>query len=468
MSRVIQFNDFAKEWDKIKKNAPDHVKNTVSVTVKEHDVTLVDIFYQEMLTDPEARKFLNHSLVNLHLQKSLQTWLINLFVVDNASPLEIFEQQRHVGTVHTRVQVPINLVTRGARLLKHALVNHLTLSNLERNYLVKATQYVNDLMEIAIDTMMSFFVSGSERMARTDEGYRLYSLGLNMAAERERQRAALLEWIHHLTFQIINEVNYHHLPDLSSSEFGLWLHHKAVTIFEGAPELGLIQKKINHIDQVINSNSQNGDSDLTVKNMQNIIKQVDHGVNEIKFLLIELFDRFMEIESGRDSLTHLLNRRYLPSILTKELIYARKNHIGFSILMLDLDHFKKINDTWGHDAGDKILQQASEYILRSVRAGDVVFRFGGEEILVVLVEITPEQALVVAEKIRSCIQEAVMRLPNTETTSITVSIGIANYDGHPDYERIINLADTALYQAKNKGRNCIIVADNSRESLLQN
>ena len=126
--------------------------------------------------------------------------------------------------------------------------------------------------------------------------------------------------------------------------------------------------------------------------------------------------------------------------------------------MLFRSHFKRVNDEHGHDAGDRVLQQVAAQIVAQVRAGDFVFRYGGEEFLAVLAEIDEARAMVVAEKIRQRIEELEVSLSGGRSIRLTVSIGLAANDGHPDYQRLIDRADRALYVAKNAGRNRIAKA----------
>jgi diguanylate cyclase len=189
-----------------------------------------------------------------------------------------------------------------------------------------------------------------------------------------------------------------------------------------------------------------------------LMKEIEVGIAEIKFMLGGLFDRFIEVESGRDALTRLLNRRFLPAVLTREMALARRSGVPFAVLLLDLDRFKNVNDNYGHAAGDLVLQQAADLVTGSVRAGDFVFRYGGEEMLIVLVEVNKEQALQVAETIRGKFALEPLRVGDGQTTQVTASVGIATYNGHPDYETILKDADGALYEAKEAGRNRCVVS----------
>lgn len=283
----------------------------------------------------------------------------------------------------------------------------------------------------------------------------MFSLGQNMMAERERQRAALLEWSQSMLMYLLSH-NDTEAPTMKHSEFGLWLQHKASIIFHDAPELERIRVCVDKLEQGLlpslsKVRGQQGDPRV-------VMRQIEEDINEIKFLLIGMFDRFIEVESGRDSLTRLLNRRYLPTILMREVVLSRRSGTPFSLLLLDIDHFKNVNDTHGHDAGDLVLQQVSDVVAANVRVGDFVFRYGGEELLVVLVEISAEQAYGVAESIREKIAQEPVKL-GEQADRVTVSIGVAEYDGHPDYERVIKRADDALYTAKQAGRNRCVLAD---------
>lgn len=449
-------NAFASDWNRLTEEATLPVRQVVQEMIKQHSAELADLFYSSMLGDPDAKSFLDHDLVNQRLHASMQRWLRELFSVDQPDAHEIYKLQCHVGEVHARIKIPLVLVMRGARLLRHAIAGYLVESRLERGDLVKATNYVSESMELALDAMTEYFVADMEKHARADEGYRMFALGQNMLAERERQRAALLEWAQKILLGLLAQLDESELPSIRNSEFGMWLQHKAAIVFESAPELDQIRTRIEEVEasmiqKVAASRRTPGDARM-------LMREVEAGIAEIQFLLGGLFDRFIEVESGRDALTRLLNRRYLPSVLTREMALARRSGVPFALLLLDLDNFKKINDSHGHAAGDLVLQQAADLVSSSVRAGDFVFRYGGEEMLVVLVEIDKDQALQVAETIRGKFDAESFRVGESQTINVTTSIGIATYNGHPDYETIVKDADGALYQAKEMGRNRCVVS----------
>lgn len=457
MFKSKKCDDFVAEWQRLSEETSLSVKETVGALIQRHAADLTDMFYTQMLADEEARAFLDNDIVNQRLHAALQNWLIELFSPKLKDLHEIYNRQRRIGEVHARIQLPISLVMHGARILKHAINEYLVASSLERNELVKASNFVAETMELALDTITDYFIIDMEKRTRTDEAYRMFALGQNMLAERERQRAALLEWAQQVLFKLLAGAGEADLPGIGNSEFGMWLYHKAAIIFESAPELDKIRQRIEEVEKrlfprLVAARRESGDTSI-------LMKEIESGIAEIKFLLSGLFDRFIEVESGRDALTHLLNRRFMPAVLAREMAIARRSGMPFSLLLIDLDSFKKINDTYGHAGGDLVLQQASDLVTASVRAGDFVFRYGGEEILIVLVEVDKERALHVAESIREKFEAEQMHVGEDQTTSVTVSIGVATYNGHPDYETMMKDADGALYQAKEAGRNRCVVSE---------
>lgn len=161
----------------------------------------------------------------------------------------------------------------------------------------------------------------------------------------------------------------------------------------------------------------------------------------------------LESLSVTDSLTGLYNRKKLDDILTEQFARFQRNHKPYAVLMLDLDHFKSINDNYGHVVGDRVLVSVAVILKQSIRSIDYAARYGGEEFVLVLVETALEAALDIAERIRFAVENARLDAGN-EVISITVSLGVAHSrdeDGGP--EAALARADHKLYQAKREGRN---------------
>ncbi len=157
----------------------------------------------------------------------------------------------------------------------------------------------------------------------------------------------------------------------------------------------------------------------------------------------------LEKMSVTDYLTELHNRRHIFFRLSQEIEKSGRYKTAFSLLMLDIDHFKKINDTYGHQFGDVILKKVSDIIRSTIRTMDVAARYGGEEFMVILPEVTLKGAVTVAERIRE--EVAKIKVEN-KTLNITISSGTVEYKGE-DIQEIVKRADQLLYKAKELGRN---------------
>ena len=165
----------------------------------------------------------------------------------------------------------------------------------------------------------------------------------------------------------------------------------------------------------------------------------------------------LEDIATRDGLTNLLNKKAILQILESELTRARRHETTLSLMMLDLDYFKKINDTYGHQAGDAVLVTASGLIEKYVRGIDFVGRYGGEEIIIVLPDTSETESVEIAERIRRCLASTPIAVSESKFVNVTVSIGIAMFpnDGI-DQEDLLKNADLAMYQAKGAGRNQVV------------
>jgi diguanylate cyclase (GGDEF)-like protein len=168
--------------------------------------------------------------------------------------------------------------------------------------------------------------------------------------------------------------------------------------------------------------------------------------------------RELEEQAIRDPLTGLYNRRYLLDFLDRELTRARRAGMSLAVIMMDLDRFKQVNDTFGHDAGDCVLMEMAKLLKKSVRGSDMVCRFGGEEFLLVLTDATPETALRRCEEIRAAIKRLEPDYQGRLLRSPTASFGVALFPHHADgHDALIRASDEALYEAKRSGRDRIAV-----------
>ncbi|MBK1978840.1 diguanylate cyclase [Achromobacter xylosoxidans] len=439
----------AQAWQAVYSSVDPYTRGQVAAVVSDSANELVDAFYSTLLADAEAGPRLSHEIVSTRLHKGMKGWLKGLLCVREQGDIAaLMATQKKVGEVHARVHIPIHLVMAGARILKNEIAQRLRASDLDGMAASIATQYVCNLFDLAIEQMSRAFMRDINRGARNDEAYRLFALGQNISTERERQRAALLEWSQAVLIGLHYRAPEQVLPRLAASEFGLWLQHKGGVLFESAPALGQIIEAVARLDDVVLPRLLQGGPE----SLPDQVRELQELVARIKHLLNGLFDMVAEIESGSDPLTNVLNRRFLPSVIGREILIATREHSTFSVLLLDIDHFKAINDSHGHAGGDQVLRQFAEVVHQSCRSSDFVFRYGGEEFLVVLVDTAREAALAAAEKLGAEIRRHAFAIPEAGSLRITASIGVATFDGHPDYAYLIDRADKALYQAKQAGR----------------
>ncbi|NJD39353.1 MAG: diguanylate cyclase [Geobacter sp.] len=184
---------------------------------------------------------------------------------------------------------------------------------------------------------------------------------------------------------------------------------------------------------------------LKIKHLQDDLKRSNE-------LLLEL--------SNTDHLTGLFNRRFLMECLDKEVQRARRKDGQVALLLLDIDHFKRVNDTHGHLQGDVVLQKVALHIQKELRSYDVAARYGGEEFVAVLPDTSLKEAFNVADRIRLSIQ-GMHFAGSLSNERVTVSLGVALFParGIDDTDGLLRSADEALYQAKERGRNRVVVSD---------
>lgn len=177
----------------------------------------------------------------------------------------------------------------------------------------------------------------------------------------------------------------------------------------------------------------------------------------VTMINLELREK-LRLESIRDPLTNLYNRRYLEETIQLALARAERESIHFGIILIDIDHFKEVNDTHGHLIGDKVLQVLAQLFQKHIRKGDIACRWGGEEFLLYLHDVSLEIISQRANQIKQAIEDLTINFEEIKPIKITVSEGVALYSSHLDsLEKLITAADEALYQAKEAGRNKVVI-----------
>ncbi len=168
-------------------------------------------------------------------------------------------------------------------------------------------------------------------------------------------------------------------------------------------------------------------------------------------------EALLKNQATRDPLTSLYNRRYFEDEVSRLILKAKGDNVPYSVLMLDADLFKKVNDTYGHKVGDKVLIELGNTAERALRDKDIVARYGGEEFVIFLPAIAAEQAERVADRLRESISQAVVYSDEGQPVKFTVSVGVSSSDISDNIDTLIKTADEALYRAKQNGRNRVEV-----------
>jgi diguanylate cyclase (GGDEF)-like protein len=199
------------------------------------------------------------------------------------------------------------------------------------------------------------------------------------------------------------------------------------------------------------------DKENIEKIKENIARFNDY-INEARPEIISKnLTEILKISSNTDTLTGLNNRKYLDEYIEKAVAQAKRSQIHYGVMMIDIDFFKMVNDTYGHDVGDKVIKQLAKVLKESIRESDIAFRFGGEEFLVLLYNCNNQKIEEIAQKIRTTFEKQSFESNNAQVFNKTLSIGICMYPTDTDSMwKAIKYADISLYKAKESGRNKVV------------
>ncbi|MGB9835604.1 MAG: diguanylate cyclase [Candidatus Saccharicenans sp.] len=273
----------------------------------------------------------------------------------------------------------------------------------------------------------------------------------------------------------------HHFPELIELD-DCWAIRKGTPYFVVNPDRELLCPHLKHSDEVKNpvaclplnsggetlglmvvfccQDEQPGGSNLEEEIEYKRQKLITFSQRVAMALANVRLQEHLKELSIRDPLTGLYNRRYLEETLEREFIRARRARQPVSIIMLDIDHFKKFNDTYGHEAGDYVLQAIAGTIKKAVRAEDIICRFGGEEFTIILPGLELDRAVKRAELILDMVRHLELKFAGSLLSHLTVSAGVASFPEHGQkWSEVLQAADLALLKAKSEGRNRVIAAE---------
>jgi len=410
-------------------------------------------FYRRMLNNDHAMKYLSHDEVKFRLHAKMTEWIIDLFKI-KSTETEIeqhIEKQIQVGIIHARIGLPISLVSYGMTLIKDYVCALLIGSDFSREKLSRAIMLLDGLVDSSHSLINESYIGNTVVGEKNAQSFRLHISGHTLAFDCERLRSSLLDWLRGVLMALHQNVaELESIPTIYYSDFGLWVIHKGKLILGDRGELTNLLACIDDIDKIMQQ--------LICCKRNNLpftleMNQLSQYVSRAIWLLGNISKEIVEIDSGRDVLTKLFNRRYLETVMRHEVEFSIKYKLRFAMVYVDIDHFKKVNDRYGHENGDIILTELAELLLQRVRSSDFIFRMGGEEFLIVISDVKQKEVMQIAEQIRSHVENYRFNLTNGTRLALTVSLGVSIHDGHPDYTKTMNKADTALYQSKNNGRN---------------
>lgn len=430
---------------------PEMLAVVVELADREAD-EISSAFYTVLLEGAESNPFLSHSLVQDRLRPSLGRWVREVFHADTPEKITaILEKNYQIGAIHARINIPLTLVNAGMRIVKRELSRRLVETGLDRARIGQAAMFVSELLDTVQDSMHEAYLGDLMGNVRNQQSLKMFMTNQNLAIEGERLKSSLFDWLRNVVVSLYTRDGTQPEPArIESSDFGLWLNHKAELTFGKVQELENVRARTQAMSQKVADAAVGGAIDPS------FIRDLNNDVTEITYLLGAVIDKAMEIENGRDTLTRLLTRRFMPAIFQREVNISLRHGKPFAVLLIDADHFKSINDTMGHQAGDQVLAEIADLLHTNIRAGDFVFRYGGEEFLVLLTEMDPSSMRVKAEQIRELIGSHKFHIGGEGALAVTASVGAALHEGHPDYDHTVRRADAALYEAKRQGRNRVV------------
>ena len=397
--------------------------------------------------------------VRLKLAAALKNWLLQTFSVgDQRSWNNYIEHQVKIGHIHSRINLPLHLMNLGMSVLKQEICNHIARRPWRPGLMIKTVVFAHQALDFAANAISEPYLAAVTSNIGYGQSLRVALSGHSLALECEQLKGLLFNWHRTVIVNLFNGSSLSDIPSLYRSDLGLWVNHKASFSISELPEYQMLRETLDEADrwymEEIVVPAKNG---LRISDDQ--LQTLSDHVSSLAMALSSVIDRALATEEARDSLTRLFNRRYMHSILQHEVAFSLTNSVSFAVLLIDVDDFKRINDSYGHQIGDEALVQIAEALLSNVRTSDFVFRYGGEEFLILLSEIEVDLAHQKAEKIREAIANLRISAGIEPIITPTVSIGVAMYDGHPDFNRVVAAADQALLTAKEAGKNGVVVAN---------
>lgn len=431
----------------------------INAKISPYTTDIAKTFYRVVIDIEGSDQFINHGLVKTQLTSSMSLWVADLFYIREGQELDKFiEAQLKVGHVHARINLPPHLFNCGIRVLKQRIHYHLRQEGVTLKEYNDMTTLASMLIDLCTSLMNESFFDDIVVGERKSQALQQHMSGAELALKCEQLRSDTFSW----QTQFLNMLRdpdiiiEDDLQPIMHSDVGLWITHKAGLFFPASELIHKIQNELEEVDKQVKAFPRLMQLN-THKEYNEAIQAIDKKIKLITSLLSSLVEHSISLESGRDPLTKLLNRRYLDTVLQKETMYCMRRRESYVVMLIDIDFFKSINDNYGHDSGDRVLEQMGETLSHNIRASDFIFRYGGEEFLILLAEMKVAFVKPIVEKLMNTVRTHKFNIGRDKPLNLTVSVGIAAHQQHPDYNRVINNADKALYQAKETGRDKYVI-----------
>lgn len=409
-------------------------------------------FYDTLISVAGVAQYFTEDEVKQTHKDKVCEWVLDVFRIRNDKEIEEYIlHQLELGHIHARVHVPLHLMNLANRTLKREISKAIIDVNTKGNSARDIYTVINMLLDTALAVMSESYFDDVMVEQRDKQSLYFNVVGKDLAMRCENIRAELYLWqVNCFKSLDENTGNMKLTAMIAESEFGLWLLHKAPVYFAADDIKGIID----NLDQI---NEHMNAFNIGVMGKADVIASIDKNVSAISWALTSLKENAMSTDSARDPLTKVFNRRYLDVVMHKETSYCIRRGKTYVVCLIDIDDFKEVNDNYGHKAGDQVLSNLALVMRNNIKAGDFVFRYGGEEFLLLMTDMSIEESENIAGRLLKEVEQMDMTGICADR-KITVSVGVSGFNGHPDYNKIIEKADAALYEAKQQGKNRYVLA----------
>jgi diguanylate cyclase len=432
------------EIDEILGTTPQAARELLTRIVTQNSDQLASHFYDVMIVYPQGDVFLANDKVHERLHSAMKGWLLELFSATIRSGAHIRRHQMEVGAVHARVKVPVSLVMRGFREIKSSIMTLLLTSDGSSETLPRSINLMTRLLDVALAMMTTAYVRYAERATRSDEALRLFSIGLDLAAERERQRASILQWTQQVFYEALLPGRDRLIQALGRSEFGLWFTHRAEILFGTLEEYNTASELIERCDDLID----NMNYDIQADRLE-IVRAIKTEADRLGVLLLLMFDHAIGRNSAHDPLTKLLNRQYLTSAVSREIGLTQHGKPAFCLVTFHFDRMDPRRPRIDQHSWDEIFRRSAQIVLSMSRSSDSAFKLNDDTILVVRVECNAEEARLFSDEVALRINSSHFSANDQTVHDLTLECRIVEYDGHPDPRYVIRKAELQLNDMDN-------------------